>query len=151
MIPRVAHDRFLLNPFQLICHVSMSLHGLNIDGVVKWPTKKIFFFWRGSYNPQDKQGLFPQRSLSGIFRVRRNRIQETLDNPVTFNPDRNMKNSVHSWVCALKDTWNVGRQMSHLSVQTKRDIFKPILLLFKNKYNFWVFYRWKNVLSFYSF
>jgi hypothetical protein len=30
-----------------------------------------------------------------------------------------MKNAVHSWVHVLKDTWNLARQMSHLSVQTK--------------------------------
>jgi hypothetical protein len=35
------------------------------------------------------------------------------------NPDRNMRNSVHTWVNTLKDTWHSRRQMSHLSVQTK--------------------------------
>jgi hypothetical protein len=30
-----------------------------------------------------------------------------------------MKNAVHSRVHTLKDTWHLGRQMSHLSVQTK--------------------------------
>jgi hypothetical protein len=40
--------------------------------------------------------------------------------------------------------WHLGRQMSHLPVQTKLETFK-------NKHNFWVFYRWINVLSFYSF
>jgi hypothetical protein len=45
------------------------------------------------------------------------------------NPGQNMKNAVHSCVHALKDTWRLGRQMSHLSVQTKLDsFFKPALL-----------------------
>jgi hypothetical protein len=35
------------------------------------------------------------------------------------NPDRNLKNAVHSWVHTLKDTRQLGRQMSHLSVETK--------------------------------
>jgi hypothetical protein len=40
-----------------------------------------------------------------------------------------MKNAVHSRVGTLKDTWHLGRQMSHLSVQTKLDgLFKPALL-----------------------
>jgi hypothetical protein len=30
-----------------------------------------------------------------------------------------MKNAVHISVHALKETWHLGRQMSHLSVQTK--------------------------------
>jgi hypothetical protein len=42
-----------------------------------------------------------------------------------------MKNSVHRWIHALKDTY-LGRQMSHLSVQTKIDgFFKPALLCSK--------------------
>jgi hypothetical protein len=42
--------------------------------------------------------------------------------------------------------------MSHLSVQTKlARFFKPAFLRSKTKYNFWIFYRWINVLSFYSF
>jgi hypothetical protein len=48
------------------------------------------------------------------------------------NVDRNMKNALHSWVHALKDTWYLGRQMSHLSIQTKLDsFFKPALLCSK--------------------
>jgi hypothetical protein len=40
-----------------------------------------------------------------------------------------MKNAVHGWVHTLKDAWHLGRQMSHLSVQTKLDsFFKPVLL-----------------------
>jgi hypothetical protein len=40
-----------------------------------------------------------------------------------------MKNAVHSSVHTLKDTWHLGRQMSHLSIQTKLDsFFKPALL-----------------------
>jgi hypothetical protein len=36
--------------------------------------------------------------------------------------------AVHSWVHTLKDTWRLGRQMSHLSVQTNLDsFFKPAL------------------------
>jgi hypothetical protein len=30
-----------------------------------------------------------------------------------------MKNAVRSWVRTWRDTWDLGRQMSHLSVQTK--------------------------------
>jgi hypothetical protein len=44
------------------------------------------------------------------------------------NPDQNMKSSVHS----SEHTWHLGRQMSHLSVQTKLDaFFKPALLCLK--------------------
>jgi hypothetical protein len=40
-----------------------------------------------------------------------------------------MKNAVHSWVHTSKETWLLGRQMSHLSVQAKLDrFFKPALL-----------------------
>jgi hypothetical protein len=40
-----------------------------------------------------------------------------------------MKNAVHSCVHTLKDTWDLGRQMSHLSVQTKLDsFFRPASL-----------------------
>jgi hypothetical protein len=68
------------------------------------------------------------------------------------NPDRNMKNAVHSWVHTLKDTWHLGRQMSHLSVQTKLETVSSNLQYYvQNKYKFWVFYRWINVMSFYSF
>jgi hypothetical protein len=47
------------------------------------------------------------------------------------NPDRNLKNES---CCSqlrtyLKDKWNLGRQISHLSVHTKLDgFFKPVLL-----------------------
>jgi hypothetical protein len=45
------------------------------------------------------------------------------------NPDRKMKNAVHSWVHTLKATWHLGRQMSHLSVQTELySFFKPASL-----------------------
>jgi hypothetical protein len=48
---------------------------------------------------------------------------------VSDNLDRNMKNVLRSWVCTLKDTWHLGRQMSHLSVEAKLDsFFKPALL-----------------------
>jgi hypothetical protein len=48
-----------------------------------------------------------------------------------------MENAVHSSVYNLKDTWHLGRQMSHLSVQTKLDNFlKTALLHSENKYNF---------------
>jgi hypothetical protein len=50
------------------------------------------------------------------------------------NADRNMKNAVHSWADTLIDTWHLGRQTSHLSVQTKLDgFFKPTLLLVRSK------------------
>jgi hypothetical protein len=41
-----------------------------------------------------------------------------------------MKNAVHSRVHTLKDTWDLGRQMSHLYVHTKllTGFFKPALL-----------------------
>jgi hypothetical protein len=40
-----------------------------------------------------------------------------------------LKNAVQSWVHTLNDTWHLGRQMSHLSVETKLDsFFKPALL-----------------------
>jgi hypothetical protein len=40
-----------------------------------------------------------------------------------------MKNAVHSSVHTLTDTWHLGRQMSHLSVQPELDcFFKPALL-----------------------
>jgi hypothetical protein len=40
-----------------------------------------------------------------------------------------MENALHSCVHALKDTWHLGTQMSHLSVQTKLDsFFRPALL-----------------------
>jgi hypothetical protein len=49
--------------------------------------------------------------------------RSTLINPVTVDPNRNMKSekccSQLSTVHSLKDTWHLGRQMSHLSVQTK--------------------------------
>jgi hypothetical protein len=65
------------------------------------------------------------------------------------NPDSNPKNAVHS--LTLKDTWHLGRQVSHLSVQTRLDsFFKPALLSSKASTT-WVFYRCINVLSFYSF
>jgi hypothetical protein len=42
------------------------------------------------------------------------------------------KNAAHSWVHTLKDMWHLGRQMGHLSVQTKLDgFFKPRLLHLK--------------------
>jgi hypothetical protein len=45
------------------------------------------------------------------------------------NSDRNTRNAVHSSVHTLRDTWHLGRQMSHLSVQTELDsFFKPALL-----------------------
>jgi hypothetical protein len=45
------------------------------------------------------------------------------------NPVRNKINAVHNWVHNLKDTWHLGRQTSHLSVQTKLDsFFKPASL-----------------------
>jgi hypothetical protein len=48
---------------------------------------------------------------------------------VSVNPDRKIKNAVHSSVPISKDTWHLGRQMSHLSVQIKLDrLFKPALL-----------------------
>jgi hypothetical protein len=44
------------------------------------------------------------------------------------NLDWSMKNVVHSRVHTLKDTWHIGRHMSHLFVQTKLDsFFKPTL------------------------
>jgi hypothetical protein len=56
-------------------------------------------------------------------------IRENLANPVAVNPDRNMRNAVHSSVRSLKDTRHLGRQMSHLSVQTQLDSFlKPASL-----------------------
>jgi hypothetical protein len=52
----------------------------------------------------------------------------------------------------LKHTWHLGRQMSHLSVQTKLKIFfEPALLHSKTSYNFWIFYWRINVLSFLIF
>jgi hypothetical protein len=40
-----------------------------------------------------------------------------------------MEIAVHSWVHTLKGSRHLGRQMSHLSVQTKLDsFFKPALL-----------------------
>jgi hypothetical protein len=63
-----------------------------------------------------------------------------------------MKSAVHSWVHTLKDTWHLGRQMSHLSVQTEFDSFlQACIITSRNKYNFWAVYRWINVLSCYSF
>jgi hypothetical protein len=60
---------------------------------------------------------------------------------VSDNPNQNVKNSVHSCVHTVKDTWHLGRQMSHLSVQTKLDSFlQTCSITFKNKYNFWVFF-----------
>jgi hypothetical protein len=48
------------------------------------------------------------------------------------NPDWNMKNAVHSSAHSLKDTWHLGRQISHLSVQTKLDsFFKSAVLVSK--------------------
>jgi hypothetical protein len=47
-------------------------------------------------------------------------------------PDLKTTNAVHSWIHTLKDTLHLGRQMSHLSVETKLDdFFKPALLLSK--------------------
>jgi hypothetical protein len=58
----------------------------------------------------------------------------TLANPVTVNHDRNMKNSVHSRIHTLEDTWHLGRQMSHLSVQTKLEQFlQTCIIMFNNK------------------
>jgi hypothetical protein len=41
-----------------------------------------------------------------------------------------MENAIHGWIHTLKDAWHFGRQMSHLSVQTKTwdGFFKPALL-----------------------
>jgi hypothetical protein len=40
--------------------------------------------------------------------------------PINGNPDNTLESS-----CTLKDMWHLGRQMSHLSVQTKLDsVFK---------------------------
>jgi hypothetical protein len=40
-----------------------------------------------------------------------------------------MKNAIHSREHTLKDTWRLGREMSHVSVQTKLDSsFKPASL-----------------------
>jgi hypothetical protein len=48
---------------------------------------------------------------------------------VTINPDQNMKIDLHSWVRALKYISHLGKQMSHLPVQTKLDsLFKPAIL-----------------------
>jgi hypothetical protein len=47
------------------------------------------------------------------------------------NPDRiKIKNVLHGWyTCTLTDTWHLGSQMGHLSVQTELDsFFKPALL-----------------------
>jgi phosphate-selective porin len=39
------------------------------------------------------------------------------------------ENAVYSWIHTLQDMLHVGRQMSHLSVQTELDsFFKPALL-----------------------
>jgi hypothetical protein len=56
-----------------------------------------------------------------VTRDIRNTIQYTLDNPVTVNPNRYMKNekSCSQLNTFLKDTRQLGRQMSHLSRQTK--------------------------------
>jgi hypothetical protein len=52
---------------------------------------------------------------------------QMLDNP--YRNMRNKENAVDSWVHALKETWHLGRQMSHLSIQTKLEgFFKPALL-----------------------
>jgi hypothetical protein len=45
------------------------------------------------------------------------------------NPDRKMKNAFRSRVHALKDTWHLGRQIRHLSVQTKLESFFKLALL----------------------
>jgi hypothetical protein len=45
------------------------------------------------------------------------------------NLDQNMKNAVHR-VLTLKDTLQLGRQMSHLPVQAKLDSFFKLALLY---------------------
>jgi hypothetical protein len=55
------------------------------------------------------------------------------------NPGRNMKNehAVYTWVHTLKDTWHLGRQMSHLSVQTELDSsIKTASLRSKTEHNY---------------
>jgi hypothetical protein len=66
--------------------------------------------------------------------------------------DWNMKNSVHSRVL-LKDTWHLGKADESLvcSDRTWDSFFKPALLSSERSYNFWVFYRWINILPCYSF
>jgi hypothetical protein len=40
-----------------------------------------------------------------------------------------MEMAVHSWVRTLKDTWNLGTQMSNLSVKKKlNSVFGPVVL-----------------------
>jgi hypothetical protein len=63
--------------------------------------------------------------------TRRSILKLPLANPITFNRDRNIKNEIFCSQLStyLKDTWHLGRQMNHLSVQTKLDsLFKPALL-----------------------
>jgi hypothetical protein len=83
-------------------------------------------------------------------------------NPVTVDLDRNMKNALHSWAHTLKDTWHLGRQMSHVSVQTKLETVswnlhyyvqrqvQLLSLLSMNKYIVFIVFNWK-ALQWYIF
>jgi hypothetical protein len=60
------------------------------------------------------------------------KLQQTLANPVTANLYRNIKNEKILFTVeyvTLNDAWQLGRRMSHVSLQTKLDSFlKPALL-----------------------
>jgi hypothetical protein len=59
-----------------------------------------------------------------------------IHNPVTNNPDTNTKIMLTAEYILENDTRHLGRQMSHLSVQTKFDSLQIRIIAFKNKYNF---------------
>jgi hypothetical protein len=97
--PRLGHGRFLPNPFQLIIHESSYNSTLYITRTERVATHTHLSLDKGEYLVQSSKlllaldsalvlGIGPQ-SVPII-------IQETLANPITVNPDRNMKNSVHS-------------------------------------------------------
>jgi hypothetical protein len=67
---------------------------------------------------------------SGMAWVSKNfSIQQALSNPVTVNPDRKMKNAVHSCVHTLKKRMAFRKADESLSVQTKlASFFTPALL-----------------------
>ena len=96
-----------------------------------------------------RRAQIPSQVETIVFSVRILKHSTATPNPDVWYSRR----KCNKWKMLLTAEWHLGRQASHLSVQTKLDRFSKSALLLRSKtsYNFWVFYRWINILSLYSF
>jgi hypothetical protein len=97
------------------CSVRLPAH--RVVGPRRWPDRTRSRIWRPEIQRRNiKQCTMVSYCCSEYSKPSLIQLQLIR---MSDDPNRNMKNAVYSWVHTIKDTWHLGRQMSHLSVHTK--------------------------------